>query len=421
MVGRSLANCPDGHFVVASDETPFEWSAVTQISPAESPDLLPFADPGFQTDPYPAYRAVRDLTPVYASPLGVQVVVRHADVFRLLRDPRLSARQLDFGVASIFHDSMLGQDSPDHARLRKISASWFTPARVAEWSVVMTDLVDRALDEAERQGGMNVPDDLSFPATFGTMAHILGVGVHEAQTCRQATLDIGRALRPAATDGDVAGAHDAFAWYVDYIQHLIDHKRAHPGDGMLDAFIAAEGAGAMTSAEVMATTTLFYAVGHLDNSFMIHNGIRLLMERPSVARAFADDAETRMPVVAEILRFDTPEQFVTRYVTEDVELDGGVLPAGEVAILLLGSGNRDEREFPDPDSFVADRPNVQKMHLAFGGGQHGCAGQVLARAQGDIAIARFFQRFPNARMAGDVEFANTEFIRGITSMPVAVG
>jgi len=391
------------------------------MSESTEHDLLPFAFSAFQADPYPYYQVLRDLTPVYASPLGVQVVVRHADVFRLLRDPRLSARQLDFGVASIFHDSMLGQDSPDHARLRKISASWFTPARVAEWSVVMTELVDHALDEAEQQGGMNVPDDLSFPATFGTMAYILGVGTHEAQTCRQATLDIGLALRPAATDDDVSGAHEAFAWYVEYIQDLIDHKRAHPGDGMLDAFIAAEGDGGMSSAEVMATTTLFYAVGHLDNSFMIHNGIRLLLERPDVARAFADDADTRMSVVAEILRIDTPEQFVTRHVTEDVLLDGGVLPGGEVAILLLGSGNRDEREFPDPDSFVPDRPNVQKMHLAFGGGQHGCAGQVLARAQGDIAIARFFQRFPNARLAGDVEFANTEFIRGIRSMPVVVG
>lgn len=391
------------------------------MSAATGLDLLPFADPGFQANPYPHYRVVRDLTPVYASPLGVQVIVRHADIFRLLRDPRLSARQLDFGVASIFHDSMMGQDSPDHARLRKISAAWFSPARVAEWSVVMTELVDRALDEAERQGGMNVPDDLSFPATFGTMAHILGVGTHEAQTCRQATLDIGRALRPAATDEDVAGAHDAFAWYVGYISDLIDHKRRNPGAGMLDAFIAAEGDGAMSSAEVMATTTLFYAVGHLDNSFMIHNGIRMLLERPDLAHVFVNDPETRMSMVAEILRIDTPEQFVTRCVTEDIELDGTVVPAGEVAILLLGSGNRDEREFPEPDAFIADRPNVQKMHLAFGGGQHGCAGQVLARAQGDIAISRFLQRFPNARLAGEVEFANTEFIRGIASMPVAVG
>ena len=111
-------------------------------------DLLPFADASYVADPYPFYARARDASPVYESPLGVQVVTRHADIFRLLRDPRLSARKLDFGVASIFHDSVLGQDSPDHARLRKISAAWFTPARVAEWSLVMQQHVDQALDQA---------------------------------------------------------------------------------------------------------------------------------------------------------------------------------------------------------------------------------------------------------------------------------
>ena len=218
----------------------------------------------------------------------------------------------------------------------------------------------------------------------------------------------------------MTGAHEAFAWYVDYINDLIAHKRHHPGDGMLDAFLAAETDGAMSSAEVMATTTLFYAVGHLDNSFMIQNGIRLLLERPDVAAAFVTQPEQRMQLMAEILRIDAPEQFVTRHVTEDIDVDGTVLPGGSVVLLMLGSGNRDERRFPDPDPFVVDRPDVMQKHLAFGGGQHGCAGQVLARAQGDITIASFLRRFPHARIDGEVEPANTEFIRGLRHLPVSV-
>ncbi len=384
-------------------------------------DLLPFADEAFQADPYPYYRRVRDLTPVYESPMGVHVVTRHADVFRLLRDPRMSARQVDFGVAEIFHDSVLGQDSPDHARLRKISAAWFTPELIQRWSLVMQQHVDAALDQAERDGGLDIVDDLSFPATFGTMAHILGVGVHEAHTARQMTLDLGRALRPAATESDIEGAHQAFAWYTDYIDALIADKRKNPGDGMLDAFIAAEASGSMTSAEVMATVTLFYAVGHLDNSFLIQNGIRLLLERPDVSARFVAEPDQRMQLVSEVLRYDTPEQFSTRFVTEDIDVDDAALPAGAIVLLMLGSGNRDERQFPDPDRFVTDRPDVQKKHLAFGGGQHGCAGQVLARAQGDISIASFFSRFPAARIDGEVEVSNTEFIRGIRHLPVSIG
>ena len=381
-------------------------------------DLLPFADPTYQQDPYPYYAVARDLSPVYESPLGVHVVTRHADIFKLLRDPRLSSRQLDFGIASVFHDSVLGQDSPDHGRLRKISASWFTPARVAQWSEVMQGYVDGALDDAADRGYLDITDDLAFPATFGTMADILGVGQHDAQLCRQATLDIGKALRPSAGDEDMRIAEEAFAWYVDYINDLIAHKRRHPGDGLLDTFIEAEAAGSMTTAEVSATVTLFYAVGHLDNSFLIETGVRMLLENPQVAQTFVADPEQRYQILAEILRHDTPEQFVTRFVTEDIDVDGALLPEGAVAVLLIGSGNRDERQYPNPDAFDIARPDVQKTHLAFSGGQHGCAGQVLARAQGDVAIARLLQRFPDAHINGDVVYEHTEFIRGIKHLPV---
>ena len=76
------------------------------------PDLLPFTDPAFWHDPYPYYDRVRALTPVYASPAGVHVVTRHADVAALIRDPRMSALELSFGVGDRFHDSVLGQTRP---------------------------------------------------------------------------------------------------------------------------------------------------------------------------------------------------------------------------------------------------------------------------------------------------------------------
>ena len=397
--------------------TTIDVSAATE---PDSIDLLPFADPVYQADPYPYYVVARDQGPIYESPLGVHVVTRHVDNFKLLRDPRMSSRQLDFGIASVFHDSVLGQDSPDHGRLRKISASWFTPAMVEKWSVTMQGYVDRALDDAADRGSLDITDDLAFPATFGTMADILGVGQHDAELCRQATLDIGKALRPSAGDEDMLIAERAFAWYVDYINDLVAFKRTHPGDGLLDTFIEAEAAGSMTTAEVSATVTLFYAVGHLDNSFLIENGVRLLLERPDIARTFVDEREQRYQILAEVLRHDTPEQFVTRYVTEDIDVDGSILPQGSVAVLMIGSANRDERVFPNPDDFDITRENVQKMHLAFSGGQHGCAGQVLARAQGDVAIARLLERFPDAHLGGEVEYEHTEFIRGIKHLPVNI-
>ncbi len=381
-------------------------------------DLLPFADPVYQDNPYPYYRIVRDLTPLYESPLGVFAVVRHNDVAALLRDKRLSAAQLDFGVANIFHDSVLGMDSPDHGRLRGISAKWFTAERTADWIVETRRIVDRALDEGESVGGLDACDDLSFAATFGTMAYILGVGTHDAAECRQKVIEMGRALRPAATDEDVAGAQAAFTWYVEYIRDLVEFKRRNPGTSLLDAFLAAQEAGDMSEAEIMATVTLFYAVGHLDNSFLIQNGIRLLAEIPDKRELFRSHPDVRNDIISEILRLDTPEQFVTRFSTEDIDISGETLPAGSIVLGMIGSANMDERVFPDPETFDHSRPELTRLQMAFGAGQHGCHGQLLARAQAECAISALVERFPDYRVSGTVTHKHTEFIRNISSLPI---
>ena len=381
-------------------------------------DLLPFADRQYQDNPYPYYKVARDLTPLYESPMGIYAVTRHADVFTLLRDKRLSAAELDFGVANIFHDSVLGMDSPDHGRLRRISAKWFTPDRIAEWIVETRRIVDKALDEGEATGGLDACQDISFSATFGTMAYILGVGTHEAAECRQKVIEMGRALRPAATEADVIGAQEAFNWYVDYITDLVAFKRKNPGNSLLDAFLAAQEAGDMSEAEIMASVTLFYAVGHLDNSFLIQNGIKLLAEMPDMRREFRERPEIRNDMISEMLRIDTPEQFVTRVALEDIDISGEILPAGGIVLGLIGSANMDETVFPDPETFDYTRPDLTRLQMAFGAGQHGCHGQLLARAQAECAIGALVERFPEYRISGPVTHRHTEFIRNISELPI---
>lgn len=381
-------------------------------------DLLPFADLVYQADPYPYYRVVRDLTPVYASPAGVHCVTRHQDVYALTRDRRLSAKELDFGIANVFHDSILGMDSPDHGRVRGVSSKWFVPARVEEWLDETKRLVDLALDQGARDGGLDACQDLSFTVTFGTMAHILGVGTHEAADCRAKVLEMGRALRPAATEQDVATAEAAFAWYKDYIRELVESPTHRTREGLLDAFLGAIDEGRMSEAELMASVTLYYAVGHLDNSFLIQNGIKLLAENPEHREIFRTDPEARNDIISEMLRIDTPEQFVTRYVLEDIDVSGEILPAGSILLAMIGSANMDERVFPDPEKFDHTRPQLTQLQMAFGGGQHGCQGQILARRQAEVALTALVERFPNFRVSGPVLRDDTEFIRNITSLPI---
>ena len=250
------------------------------------------------------------------------------------------------------------------------------------------------------------------------MAYILGVGTHDAAECRQKVIEMGRALRPAATDEDVAGAQAAFTWYVDYIRDLVEFKRRNPGTSLLDAFLAAQEAGDMSEAEIMATVTLFYAVGHLDNSFLIQNGIRLLADMPEERELFRTQPDVRNDMISEMLRIDTPEQFVTRFSTEDMDISGETLPAGSIVLGMIGSANMDERVFPDPETFDHSRPELTRLQMAFGAGQHGCHGQLLARAQAECAISALVERFPDYRVSGTVTHKHTEFIRNINSLPI---
>lgn len=387
-------------------------------STLETTDLMPFGDPKFQENPYPYYKVVRDLTPLYHSPMGIYCVTRHSDVFALTRDRRLSAKELDFGIANIFHDSILGMDSPDHGRVRGVSSKWFVPARVEEWLEETQRLVNLALDDGERNGGLDACQDLSFTVTFGTMAYVLGVGMHDAADCREKVVVMGRALRPSATDEDVANAEAAFAWYVEYIKDLVSRKVKEPGNGLMDAFMGAVDEGKMNEAELMASVTLYYAVGHLDNSFLIQNGVKLLGEMPEQRELFRTQPDARNDMISEMLRIDTPEQFVTRAVVEDIEVDGETLPAGSIVLGFIGSANMDERFFPEPEKFDHTRPQLTQMQMAFGGGQHGCQGQILARRQAEVALSTLVERFPNYRISGPIVRNDTEFIRSITSLPI---
>lgn len=387
----------------------------------ESPnDLLPFRDADYRNNPYPYYDRIRDAGDVYLHPMGIYVVTRHDLISPLLRDRSLSVREIDFGPATPLHDSMLGQDPPDHTRLRRATNEWFNPDAVERWSGFVSTRTHELLDTAQSRGVFDAVHDLAYPMTHATMCHILGVPFDGSTTVREKTFDFGLSLGPGANDDDLLATAAAAEWFDGYIRDLIAMKRASPGDGMLDALLAASDRGDVTEAEVIATTFLFFAVGHLDISYLIVNGLRLMAEDPSVLRAYRDEPDVRLAIVNEILRFDTPEQFVSRQTTEPTTIGDVMVPPGELIMLMIGAANKDPAVFADPHSFDMRRSSSGKGHLAFSGGMHGCAGQILARAQAHAVFSAFAERFTEVHLAGDIEWGHTEFIRAMHQLPLTL-
>ncbi|MGW2386913.1 cytochrome P450 [Streptomyces sp. NPDC001658] len=394
-------------------------TVTTAGPPSVSEDLLPFRDPGFRADPYPYYARLRREHPVYRHPVGLYVVSRYQDVARLIRNPTLSVQQLDFGPAAPIHHALLGKDAPDHTRLRRITNRWFTPKAVEEWSKVMRGCVEAVLDEVEKgDGTLDAAGGLSLKCTFETTCHIFGIEPTEMDAVQRKTYEIGLSLGPGGDDEEARATTEAFAWFAEHIRRLVAGKRAHPGEGLIDAFIAAQDEGRMTEEEVVYTVFLFFAVGHLDVKHLINHGIRLMTRRPDLFAAYRDEPEARPGIINEIQRIDTPESMVVRLTTQDTVVGDTTVPAGEPLALLIASANRDPEVFADPDTFDHTRPLAAGQHLAFGSGMHGCAGQVLARAEADIVFSSIVNRFSGVELAGEPAYAHTEFLRTITHLPV---
>ena len=280
--------------------------------------------------------------------MGMYVVTKYEHVAQLLRDRTLSVLQIDFGPASTLHDSMLGQDIPDHTRLRRATNEWFAPAAVKALTEDIRTNIHEILDEVERRGSFEAVYDLAYPLTHSVMCRILGVPFDGSTEVRDKTFDFGLSLGPGANDEDLVKTAKASDWFVVYIKGLIDEKRKHPGSGMLDAMLELLDQNEMSEAEVIATTFLFFAVGHLDVSYLITNGLRILAGNSNVLKIYRTEPEKRTQIINEVLRFDTPEQFVSRLTTQPTLIGDLEVPAGEMLVLMIGAANKDPEIFSNP-------------------------------------------------------------------------
>ncbi|OBC12952.1 hypothetical protein A5784_31795 [Mycobacterium sp. 852013-50091_SCH5140682] len=384
-----------------------------------TPELLPVDDPAYRSNPYPYYARLHTEAPVYRHPYGFWAITRYEDVSRLLFDRTMSVAQIDFGPASLLHHSPLGADLPDHARLRKAMSRWFTARAVKQWQhTARTHLTDRLDSIASGGGTFDAVLDLAFPVTFRTICDILGIEPQDALAVRNATYTVGAGLSANPTEEEITGVEDAMGWFVTHCDEIIALKRDNPGDGLLDSFLDAESKGELSRDETTACLVLLFAVGHLDITYLIVHGLRRFSESPHVAQTYRTDPASRPGIIEELLRIDTPEQFVTRMTTQPTEVGGVTIPAGEILLLLIGAANVDPTVFPDPTTFDHTRDLSKSRHIAFGAGIHGCAGQILARAEADLVFSTIVEQFGGVHPNGDVEYAHTDFIRSIKRLPL---
>ena len=320
--------------------------------------------------------------------------------------------------------SMLSVEPPDHTRYRKLVSSVFTTRAVAALRDRVEETANTLLDQLEGGEQSDVVDVVErycsqLPVTV--IGDILGV----PEPARPRILEFGELAAPSLDIGLTwaqyrrvhHGIEGFNGWLADHLQGL----RRNPGDDLMSQIIQASDEGAhLNDEELLATAGLVLAAGFETTVNLLGNGIRLLLETPEHLAALAARPELWPNAVEEILRLESPVQITARMASKDTDIAGVTVRRGEGVVIYLAGANRDPKVFADPHRFDIERDNAGK-HLSFSGGRHFCLGAALARAEGEVGLRTFFDRYPEARLAGTGSRRDTRVLRGWSSIPVRLG
>ncbi|WP_181428348.1 cytochrome P450 [Mycolicibacterium moriokaense] len=318
--------------------------------------------------------------------------------------------------------SLLSIEPPDHTRCRKLVSSVFTTRAVTALRERVQQTANELLDDIEDQTGVvDVVGTYCAQLPVAVIGEILGV----PDSDRPRILHFGELGAPSLDIGltwkQYLQVHDGIAGFNTWLAGHLQQLRRSPGDDLMSQLIVAsdEGAG-LSERELQATAGLVLAAGFETTVNLLGNGIRMLLDTPQHLETLSARPELWPSTVEEILRLDSPVQMSARVAGKDVEVAGTPIKRGELVILHLAGANRDPKVFTDPHRFDIERDNAGK-HLSFSGGRHFCLGAALARAEGEVGLRTFFERFPDARLAGDGSRRDTRVLRGWSSLPITLG
>jgi len=320
--------------------------------------------------------------------------------------------------------SMLSVEPPEHTRYRKLVSSVFTTRAVATLRERVQDTANTLLDDlADDTGTLDVVERYCSQLPVTVIGDILGV----PDEARPRILEFGELGAPSLDIGltwrQYKRVYRGIEGFNGWLSAHLHELRRNPGDDLMSQIIrASENAegGPLTHRELLATAGLVLAAGFETTVNLLGNGIRMLLDAPEQLETLAARPELWPNAVEEILRLDSPVQLSARVAANDTDVAGTRIRRGEGIIIYLAGANRDPKVFTDPHRFDIERENAGK-HLSFSGGRHYCLGAALARQEGEVGLRTFFERFPDARLAGNGSRRDTRVLRGWSSLPISLG
>jgi cytochrome P450 len=380
------------------------------------------------SDPYPVWKRLRDERPLYYNErYDFYALSRFDDVDRCSLDwesyvsSKGTVLELIKSGMELPPGSIIFEDPPAHNIHRRLLSRVFTPRNINDLEPKVREFCARSLDPLVGSGGFDFIEDLGAQMPMRTIGMLLGIPEQDQEAIRD-QIDHGLRLADSAMpdfDTMFAAAENPGSGFEEYIEW----RATHPSDDLMTDLLQAEfedETGAvrrLERQEVLGYVNLLAAAGNETTTRLIGWTGKVLADHPDQRRQLVGRPDLVPNAIEELLRYESPSPVQARYVTKDVEHHGQTVPAGSALLLLTASANRDERKFPDGDTFDIHR-DIDRQ-LAFGYGIHFCLGSALARLEGRIALEEVLARFPSWEVDWhNAVQARTSTVRGWERLPV---
>jgi cytochrome P450 len=393
---------------------------------------------GLLEDPYPTYRRFLDAGPVHYVNYrqGAWAIFSYSDCSAAIRDVRLSTRRTRMFLATLAPEHraefeelarllglwMLFIDAPEHTRLRKLMNRGFSPAVVESLRPQVEAIVDSMLEPLLQSSEADLMQAVAYPLPMRVIAEMLGIppAMHDRLLGWTDAIAQFFGVPNKPSLDELRSAQQGVLELTQFFREAVAGRRKQKGSDLISLLLEIEQDGEfLTEEEIYAQCVMLLFGGHETTRNLVGNGMYTLLSHRQDMEELRENPGLIRSAVEELLRYESPVQFIGRLAHEDLEICGMPVRAGELVLFMFAAANRDGAQFRDPDRL--DLRRVRNPHLAFGAGAHFCIGNQLGRLEGQVAILKLVQRFPRMRLAQQrAEWGPNAVLRGLKELPVVL-
>ena len=397
-------------------------------APQFSIKFNPFA-PDFREDPYTTYQLLRQHNPIHYT-FDMWIVTKHKDIIQVLDSDAVSVNYIPQYVmqqkvgdipnlVELGKKAIVFTDPPEHGRLRRLAGQAFNNTNIQAYTAHVQQLIEELVAPRIREESFDFAQ-IAHQIPLYTLAHLLGIPNEYIKTIDEYIHHVRCILEPTLlTKMRIRRIEKDLQSCLALFQEIIDYRKTHLGEDLLSKLIQSRvREDRLSDSELCIACAMTFVAGHETSKGLLSNGVLAFANHPEQWRIFREGRVTSKQVIDEILRFDPPLQQTVRLATSELQIGSQTIQKGEKMLLCLASANRDEEQYPNPNTFDVTRDAASQ--IAFGHGMHNCLGQAIARLEGKLLLTYLSEQVQQIELAdSDYRWSTDGFItRTLTYLPV---